>query len=120
MSPKPTPISSGETESKPAVSWTKEEQSEALRRYGCEIIVSDGTWEQVNTREAPRDAKIVKYYLGGRMHYDLTRSGKDTKLFDCYWDKFRDGLVGWEWGNGLVNPKSWGYESPAAKSKKKK
>ena len=116
MFPKPTRILNGEAESK-VVGWTKAEREDALSLYGCEIIVADGTWEQVNTKDAPRDAKIIKYKIDGEMHYDLTKPSKNTKLFDMYWDKFREEFVGWDFGNGNVNPKSWGYQP---KTKKKK
>jgi len=97
--------------------WSKAEKDDALATYGCEIIVADGTWDQVNTKDAPRDAKIVKYELNGELHYDLTKPSKNVKLFDMYWDKFREGFVGWDFGNGNVNPKSWGYNPPSKKKK---
>ena len=99
--------------------WTKSEIGDALATYGCEIIVADGTWEQVNTKDAPRDAKIIKYKINGEMHYDLTKPSKNVKLFDMYWDKFREDFVGWDFGNGGVNPKSWRYQPKTSKSKSK-
>ena len=83
--------------------WSKAEKDDALATYGCEIIVADGTWDQVNTKDAPRDAKIVKYELNGELHYDLTKPSKNVKLFDIFGDSSRGGFVGWNFGNGIVN-----------------
>lgn len=116
--PKPTRTLNGVEESDVTSSWTKAEKDDALSTYGCDIIVVDGTWEQVNTKDAPRDAMIIKYSIDGQIHYDLTQPSKRTKLFDMYWDKFREGFIGWEFGSGMINPKSWKYQAPQSKKKK--
>ena len=50
--------------------------------------------------------------------YDLTR-GSRTKLFDMYYDKFKNNLKSIEYGGGNVKPAMWGYKTPS-KSKKRK
>ena len=41
--------------------WTTKERQECLQEYGCEIIVDNGSYEDVRTKKAPTDASIVKY-----------------------------------------------------------
>ena len=50
--------------------------------------------------------------------YDLTR-GSRTKLFDMYYDKFKNNLKSIEYGGGNIKPAMWGYKTPS-KSKKRK
>ena len=39
--------------------WTSEELQNSKTLYGCEIIVENGSTDQVTTREAPIDAYII-------------------------------------------------------------
>ena len=68
--------------------WTKEEKERSKEKYSCEILISNGTFEQVTSREFPSDACIVKYQVDNEICYDLTR-GTTLKLFDMYYDKFK-------------------------------
>ena len=105
-------------ESNPMYSWSQSERDASKQKYGCEIMVENGTWEQVSTNECPNDARIVTYEVDGEVRYDLTRSAKAVNIFDMYWDKFRKGLKGIQYGNGRVSPKLWGYQAPKTKKKK--
>ena len=109
----PTP-----TEEKSMESWTTSEKENSKRRYGVEIMIDNGTWEQVNTKECPNDARIVKYEVDGQLRYDLTRSQKAVSIFNMYWDKFRDGLKAIDYGQGSYNPKLWGAKAPETKKRK--
>ena len=71
--------------------WTTEERNKSRSEYGCEILISNGSVEDVRTKKAPNDALIVKYNVDNRDCYDLTR-GSRTSVFDMYWDKFKGGL----------------------------
>ena len=51
------------------------------------------------------------------MRYDLTRCEKVSKIFDMYWDKFRDGVKKIGFGYGNINPRLWGYQSKPKKRK---
>ena len=53
---------------KKKVIWTKEERDTLKEKYGSEIIVENGSYEDVNTTQAPSDAYIIKY-----MHEDKIR-----------------------------------------------
>jgi len=99
--------------------WTKEEKDTLKERYGSEIIVENGSLEDVNTKKAPTDAYIIQYLHEDKVHYDLTRGTKVT-LFDMYWDKFKGGLKSINYGNGGVKPNLWGYSAPKPKGKKRK
>lgn len=105
------------TEEKSMESWTSSEKENSKKKYGVEIMIANGTWEQVNTKECPNDARIVTYVVDGETRYDLTRSQKAVSIFDMYWDKFRDGIKKIGYGQGTYNPKLWGAQ---VKSNKKK
>tara|TARA_S200000501_G_scaffold11745_1_gene10451 strand:- start:355 stop:687 length:333 start_codon:yes stop_codon:yes gene_type:complete len=99
--------------------WTKEEKEKLKSEYGCDIIVEDGSLEDVRISQAPSDAYIIKYMHEDKIRHDLTR-GTKVKLFDMYWDKFKDGIKSIEYGMGTIKPNLWGYQSPKQSKKKKK
>ena len=99
--------------------WTSEERKTCKDNYSCEIIVSNGTPEEIYNPHTPNDAFIVRYTVDDKQVSDLTR-GTKTKIFDMYWDKFKSGLKSIDYGRGTVNPKLWGYQTAPAKKKKRK
>ena len=68
--------------------WSKKEKEESKEKYGCEIVIENGSLNEVTTVDAPTDAWIVTYEVEGEVHRDLTR-GTRVKLFDMYYDKFK-------------------------------
>ena len=99
--------------------WSKEEKANLGPQYGCDIVVEDGSSEDVSTKNAPTDAYIIKYLYEDKIHFDLTRGTKIT-LFDMYWDKFKGDLKSIGYGNGTIKPNLWGYQAPKSKGKKRK
>jgi len=99
--------------------WTKEEKDTLKEKYGSEILIENGSIDDVRTRQAPTDSYIIKYVHGDKVCYDLTR-GTKVRLFDMYWDKFKGGLKAIDYGNGSIKPNLWGYESPKTSKKKRK
>jgi len=99
-------------------SWTSIEKETSKTKYGCEILVENGTLEQVRTKDAPNDARIVTYEVDGEIRYDLTRASKQVNIFDMYWDKFREGIKKIDFGYGRISPKLWGYKAPDSKKRK--
>ena len=99
--------------------WTKEERESSKDKYCCEILVSNGSLADVNSVQVPTDAFIIKYVVDDKTLLDLSRGSK-TKLFDMYWDKFKEGLQSIEYGKGTVSPKLWGYQSAPSRKKKRK
>jgi hypothetical protein len=97
--------------------WTPAEKENCKSRYGCDIMVENGSYAEVCTKDAPNDAYIVKYLVDEKICFDLTR-GSRVRLFDMYWDKFRENLKSIDFGYGRVNPKLWGYKSPEKKKRK--
>ena len=97
--------------------WTTTEKEKSKETYGCEILIENGSLDEVMTTEAPSDAWIVTYEIDGTAHRDLAR-GTRTKLFDMYYDKFKKGLKEINWGKGTISPKVWGYKSSQPKKKK--
>jgi len=99
--------------------WSKEEKGAMKEKYGCEILVENGTTDQITTKQFPSDAYIVKYVYNDNIHYDLARGSK-VKLFDMYWDKFKGGLKSISYGQGTIKPNLWKYQSPKSSKKKRK
>jgi len=99
--------------------WTKEERDTLKSKYGSEILVENGSYEDVNTTQAPSDAYIIKYMHEDKIHFDLTR-GTKIKLFDMYWDKFKGGIQSINYGKGSIKPNLWGYQSTPIRKKKRK
>ena len=97
--------------------WTSAERETCKSRYGCDILIENGSYADVCTKEAPNDAYIIKYVVDDEVCYDLTRGGR-IKLFDMYWDKFRENLKSIDFGYGRINPKLWGYQAPKTKKRK--
>jgi len=98
--------------------WTSTEKESLKETYGTEILVENGSASDVMTKEAPTDASIVTYTVDGIEHQDLTR-GSRVKLFDMYYDKFKNNLKDINYGGGNIKPSMWGYKTPS-KSKKRK
>ena len=99
--------------------WTSEEKKSTRERYNCEILISNGSHDEVNATQVPNDAFVVKYTVDNTECLDLTR-GTKTNVFDLYWDKFQGGLKSIDYGRGVVNPKLWGYQTPTPPKKKRK
>ncbi len=98
-------------------SWTPAEKETCKSKYGCDILIANGSYVEVCTKDAPSDAYIVKYFLDEKICFDLTRGSK-IKIFDMYWDKFRNNLKSISFGYGRFNPRLWGYKTPEKKKRK--
>lgn len=66
-------------------------------------------------RTLPYNAYIVNYYDDEQYNYDIVICNKKIDIFDYYWDRYREGLIGFKQTEGRVNPKLW-----STNSKKKK
>ena len=64
--------------------WTPSEKESLKEQYGCEILIENGSLDEVNTTDAPSDAWIITYEIDGTVYRDLTR-GTRVKLFDMYY-----------------------------------
>ena len=98
--------------------WTTTEKESLKEKYGCEILVENGSLADVQTREAPTDASIITYTVDGKEHQDLVR-GTRVKLFDMYYDKFTN-VKRIDYGLGNVKPNLWGYDGGTSPKKKKR
>ena len=97
--------------------WDSKERESSKSKYGCEILVSNGSYTEVCGKKFPNDAYIVKYMVKDKICFDLTRGAK-IQIFDMYWDKFNKDLKSIEYGQGLANPKLWDYKTPKTKKRK--
>ena len=92
--------------------WTKAEKEESKEKYGCEIVIENGSLNEVRTTNAPTDSYIAHYIHDEKDHYDIVR-GTRFKIYDMYYDKFKSGLKSIEYGSGNVKPNLWGYKTPS-------
>ena len=99
--------------------WTTTEKETSREIYGTEILIENGSLDEVMTTDAPTDASVVTYEIDGTVHRDLTR-GSRVKLFDMYYDKFKMGLKIIDYGKGTIKPALWGYSNTPTKTKKRK
>jgi hypothetical protein len=97
--------------------WTPAEKESCKSCYNCEIMVENGSYAEVCTKEVPNDAYIIKYMVDDKICFDLTR-GTRVHLFDMYWDKFRENLKDIDFGYGKCNPRMWGYKVREKKRRK--
>ena len=117
--PKKAPKIKEKPERKQTV-WSKQERESCKEKYGCEIIIDDGTLEDVSIKHVPTDACIVKYLFEDKVRFDLTRGSK-VSIFDMYYDRFKKGaLQSINFGNGTIKPNLWNYQTAPAKKKKRK
>jgi hypothetical protein len=100
------------------LNWSPEEKKSLPPKYGCEILIEDGSQQQVRETNFPNDAYIITYKVDDKTHQDLCR-GTRVKIFDLYYDKFGAGAVqDIDWGYGRVSPRMWGYKVPEKKRRK--
>jgi hypothetical protein len=98
--------------------WTPSEKESCKTRYGCEILVENGSYADVCTPDAPRDTYIIRYLVDEKICFDLVR-GSRVSVFDMYYDKFgSEAIQDIDFGYGKINPKLWGYQSPKNKKRK--
>ena len=100
--------------------WSKQERESCKEKYGCEIIIDDGTLEDVSVKHVPTDACIVQYLFEDKVRLDLTRGTKGS-IFDMYYDRFKQGAIqSITFGNGSIKPNLWNYQTAPTKKKKRK
>lgn len=71
-------------------------------------------------RTLPYNAHIVTYQVDNEIKYDITTADKKIDIFDYYWDKYRENLIGWKQSEGRINPRMWGEVSKESKDSKKR
>ena len=71
-----------------------------------------------NVKDLPNNAFLVTYKKEGAEHHDLVSAGKQSEIFDTYYDKYKEDFVTMKQSEGRISPKLWG--NPPPKDKKKK
>jgi hypothetical protein len=119
LSPKPTPISSGETEPK---IWSLEDRKTAKDEYWINIHEPDCSLEKSNVKSLPTNSYLVEYMVDNsdKTHYDIVIAAKKSDVFNFYWDKLKGGLKDIRYTNGTRNPSMWGNAPVPTKKKRKK
>ena len=87
--------------------------------YSCQVLLENTTLEKANDKSLPSDGYLVWYNVEGNELLDVTRSGKQSNVFDLYYDRYGKDLKRIEWGFGTINPSQWGYKQPDKKKKRK-
>ena len=85
--------------------------------YSCEIVLKNTTLEKADDKTFPTDAYQVWYNVDGKELLDVTRSAKQSNVFDMYYDQYKGNLKRIEYGKGTVNPSTWGYKEPPKKKR---
>lgn len=80
------------------------------------ILHQDCDPQLADDRTLPYNSYLVTYE-DGTTKYDIVISNKSVDIFDHYWDRYREGLIGWKQSEGRINPKLWGNQ---VKEKKKR
>ena len=96
----------------------KQEEKFKPADYSCEILLEKTTLDKSKDKKLPSDAFNVRYLCEGTECLDVTRSGKQSNVFDFYYDKYGN-VKKIDYGHGTVNPSQWGYKKPEKKKKRK-
>lgn len=70
-----------------------------------------------NDKSLPYNTYLVTYKMDGAIAYDLIQANKQVEIFDYYWDRYRNDIVGWKQSEGRVNPKLWGIQTKESKKR---
>ena len=97
----------------------KEEEKIKASDYSCEVLLEKTTLDKSKDKKLPSDAFNVRYLCEGTECLDVTRSGKQSNVFDFYYDKYgKDSIKAIDWGFGTVNPSQFGFKPPQKKKRK--
>ncbi len=66
----------------------------------------------------PYNAYIIEYLQDGVTKFDIAFGGKQSEIFDHYWDNYHNDFVNMIQTDGRVNPKMWGNK-PKKENKKR-
>lgn len=69
-------------------------------------------------RTLPYNTYLVTYKMDGAIAYDLIQANKQVEIFDYYWDRYRNDIIGWKQSEGRVNPKLWGAQIKEEKKRR--
>jgi hypothetical protein len=104
---------------KKMVEWSKEEKEKINSVYGCELIYSNATPDQIKDTSVPNDAYLVYYQLDDGSYVDVCRGRKRVDIFDLYYDKLGSKAIKKiDFGYGRTNPRLWGEKTTEKKKKK--
>ena len=111
------------TEVKTEKQVAEEQQEDDKMRpeeYSCQILLEKTSLEKANDKSFPTDAYLVWYNVDGNELLDVTRSSKQSNIFDMYYDRYGKNLKRIEFGFGTINPTQWGYQQPEKKKRRRK
>ena len=84
---------------------------------GIKIIHEACDPELSKDKSLPYTAYLVKYLKEGQVTYNITNCGKQTELFDHYYDTYKKDFIRFDQAEGRINPKMWGNKPPEEKKK---
>ena len=97
----------------------QEENKISPEEYSCQVLLEKTSLEKANDKSFPTDAYLVWYNVDGNELLDVTRSSKQSNIFDMYYDKYAKELKRIEYAAGTINPTQWGYKNPEKKKRRK-
>ena len=71
-------------------------------------------------RSLPYTAFLVEYLQDGITKFDIVASGKQTEIFDYYWDLYKKDFINMTQTEGRINPRLWQDPSSKKESGKKR
>ena len=89
-----------------------------LNGVDMRILFEDCDVDKAEDRTLPSNAFVVEYKVDDVSKYDIAAAGKQSEIFDHYYDKFKKGFVTMRQTEGRINPKLWGTKAPESKKKK--
>ena len=75
--------------------------------------------ELANDRSLPCTAYLVEYIKDDTTQWDIVICSKKVDIFDHYWDKYRENLIGFTQTEGRANPKIWNDPRDIKEKKKR-
>ena len=82
------------------------------------ILFEDCDVDKAEDRTLPSNAFVVEYKVDDVSKYDIAAAGKQSEIFDHYYDKFKKSFVTMRQTEGRANQKLWGTKAPESKKKK--
>jgi len=75
--------------------------------------------ELANDRSLPCTAYLVEYIKDDITQWDIVICSKKVDIFDHYWDRYRENLIGFTQTEGRANPKVWNDPRDVKEKKKR-
>ncbi len=83
------------------------EEKKSPSNSGCHLLHEDCDPTLANDVKLPYTAYIVEYIKEGRIAHDIVMTGKESDLFDMYYDFYKKDFKSFKQTEGRVAPNLW-------------